>query len=421
MKRWLSLALLAVSGCGVSTLSNVALHEDLPSLRREIELARAKGELGPREVRELALAVATRELLSSKGDAGVARVREVRSCLGELESVLEERAEGTDAGAAAATLALLEAGRADAEELFERHREASDPNWRAVGARSAIGAEHGEFRRASFLHGDLRVRRAALQASLASHQEADRDAALEAARLDPDPLVRSLGVRVAGAIGGRSAVGGLRDLWLRAEEQTRQGMIDAWASPGCLTRGGTEQILWVMETQGGLPAIVAAARLGQSQGPHRAPALATLGRAITHGPVDEQRLALLLAPSDPDLDKAKLALVDSDDPNAAVMAAAVLAPVAAHREVALKTLRKLAQHRRVLISRQARAALVVMGEQSLAPALKRELDSQSAERRRQAAVDLLRLGRSADVATALGDAAATVRTRVACAILSAPR
>lgn len=198
--------MVMLAGCGPSPLGRTALQEDLPTLRKAIEQAQRKNELDRKRVRELAYSVATRELVSSSGDAAVARIRELRSCVPQLVSELRDRADADDAGAAAASLALLEAGRGDAEDLFDAHAAASDPDWRSVGARAAIGEARGEYRRAAFLHGDLRVRRAALHAGLAAPEERDLDAALEAARLDPDPLVRSLGVRLAGAIGTRRAV-----------------------------------------------------------------------------------------------------------------------------------------------------------------------------------------------------------------------
>lgn len=415
--RWL-LCAVVLSGCGPSSLGRTALQEDLPTLRGAIEQAQKKNELDRERVRELAHSVATREITSSTGDAAVARIRELRACVPQLVSELRDRAEADDAGAAAATLALLDAGRGDAEDLFDAHESATDPDWRAVAARAAIGEKRGAYRRAAFLHGDLRVRRAALHAALAMPDERDLDGALEAARLDPDPLVRSLGVRLAGAIGTRRAVAALRDSWPRADVETRQVVVDAWDTPASRANGGSDQILWVMETQGDLPAIVAAVRLSSAQSAHRAAALASLKRAIDHGAVDEQRLAVLLAPADPDLEASIAKLSQSEDAQAAVLAAAALARVPALREQATKRLGELARHAQVRVARQARAALVVLGEQSIVPDLRRELESSSPERRTQAATDLLRLGRHSDVAPVLADPAASVRTRLACAVLS---
>jgi HEAT repeat protein len=338
--------------------------------------------------------------------------------VGELVSEFEERAEGNDAGAAAAQLALLEAGRADAEDLLETHRAAVEPDWRAVAARAAIGTEHGEFRRQALLDGDLRVRRAAMHAALAGPVSGDLEAAFEAARLDPDPLVRSLAVRVLGAIGGRNAVSALRDVWGRAEPATRQAIVDAWAHPSSFAVGGGDQMLWVMETQDGLPAIVAAARLATASPEQRGAALGVLRRAMDQGPVDEQRLAILLAPSDKDLLPTIKKLSVSSDLQAAVMASAAWGRYPAERANAQKRLLELARQPIVSVSRQARAALVSLGDQSIVTALAKELQSDGWERRRQAAVDLLRLGATEKMVGVLADPVASVRTRVACEILT---
>lgn len=417
MTRWWLLVALGLASCGPSNLSQTALKGELSELRRAIDAAKAKGELSD-EARELAHAVARRELMASTGDAAVARVRELRTCVGALRSDLEERAEQTDAGAAAAALALLEAGFGDGDEWLEVYSESSDPNFRAVAARSAVGSDAGDFRRASFVHGDLRVRRAALRAALEQPQPADRREALEAARLDPDPLVRSFAVRLLGEIGGEESVRALRDVWERAETETRQVIVEAWASAPSRSHGGEAQLLWAMETQKGLPAIVAAARLASSDNPHREPAIAVLRRAIEHGPVDEQRLAVLLAPKNPALEPAIAGLAASEDAHAAVLAAAAQGRHPATADRARQRLRELANHEQARIARQARAALVVMGEQSIAPLLKREMQSKASERRRQAALDLLRLGMLSEAAVALGDPVASVRTQTACAILS---
>lgn len=418
MTRWWLLVALGLTSCGPSTLSQTALKGDLDDLRRAIDEARTQGELSD-EAPELAHAVARRELMSSRGDAAVARVRELRTCARALRSELKERAEGSDAGAAAAALALLEVGLGEADDWYDTYRESPEPDFRAVAARAAVGSERGGYRRQSFVHGDLRVRRAALHAALAQPRAEDRDEALQAARLDPDPLVRSLAVRLIGDIGGEDSVSALRDLWARAETETRQVIVDAWASPPSRSNGGEELLVWAMETGKGLPAIVAAARLAGGDDPRRAAAVGTLRRAIQHGPVDEQRLAILLAPRTTELESAIVEVSGSEDAHAAVLAAAALGRHASTADKAKERLRELAKHQSPLIARQARAALVVMGDHSIAPLLKQELKSSASERRRQAALDLLRLGLLSEAAVVLADPVASVRTQVACAIIAA--
>jgi hypothetical protein len=111
-------------------------------------------------------------------------------------------------------------------------------------------------------------------------------------------------------------------------------------------------------------------------------------------------------------------LSTSSDEDAAVLAAAALARYPAQREKARQVLLALSKNERLWVARQARAALVVIGEQSLAAALAVELRSKRVEQRRQAAIDLLRLGRYSEASTALADEAAAVRTQVACQLLA---
>lgn len=421
IKVGLTHALFAASlltACGGSQLGNTALQGDLPKLQTEISQAKRAGELDEAQTRDLARAVARRELLSSKGDEGVERVRELRPCLFQLVDDFEERADGTDAVAAAASLALLEAGEADEDDLFEGHAQSADPMWRSVGIRAAVGKQRAQARQRAFLDGDLRVRRSALHAALAEPDPSEIPALLDVARLDPDALTRSVALRALGAIGKPEAITALRDLWVTADEEARQAIVDAWASSGSMAHGGTAQVRWVMESQTGLPRVVAAVRLASTSGPDAEQALSVLERILEVGAVDEQRLAVLMAPAHPRLLPALQKLAASTDENAAVLAAAALARDPAQRPKARERLLALSKHERLWVARQARAALVVIGEQSLAAALAVELRSKRAEQRKQAAIDLLRLGRYSDAASALADEAAPVRTQVACQLLA---
>jgi HEAT repeat protein len=388
----------------------------LPRLQREIRDAHAEGRLDD-EAQDLALAVARRELRSADGDAAVERVRELRSCVGPLEDDFEARAEDDDDAAAAALLALLETGRAEAPELFERYSKASAPMWRSVGARAALSSEQFATRRAYFLDGDLRVRRAALHAAVAKPSPADVPSLLEAARLDPDPLARSVAVRALGEVGNADVVSGLHDLWQTADAETRQAIVDAWATPPSSRNGGLQRLLWVMETEPGLPRVVAASRLLRSS-EHASQAAATLERSLLHGPVEEQRLAVLLTPTGHDsLLEALVRVSRSTDLQAAVLAAAALLREPKSLPDARLRLLELSRSGQLRVASQAKAALSVTGEQSIAPGLLKELKSPSREVRRQAAFNLLALGRPADAALALGDESASVRTQVACAFL----
>ena len=181
--------------------------------------------------------MAGRELRSSKGPAAAARVDALRACAGSLESVLRDRASLPDNVGAQATLMLLELGKLDRADLVARYSEASNGAWRAVAARAATGPRDGRLRRRFIGDGDQRVRKAALFASLETKDAADLDPLLEAARLDPDPLLRSLAVRAVGAIGGQRAVLALKDLWAQSDGTTRETIVDAWAMPALYRAG----------------------------------------------------------------------------------------------------------------------------------------------------------------------------------------
>ncbi len=426
LKLAASIIAISLVGCATSTVSNAALQGDIATLQREIAAAKQRGELDRGAVRDLALAVARRELRSNSGDAAVERVRELRACVGPLASDFEELADGEDPAAAAATMALLESGRADRGSLMSAHLVSKEPMWRAVAARAAVGKDQVGARRELLTDGDVRVRRAALHASLDDPDPGELNDLVEAARLDPDPLARSLAVQALGALGGAEAVNALRDLWQRAEPQTRQVIVSAWAADKSYSTGGQEQLLRVLDTQQGLVAVVASQQLVERKSEHREQAVQFLRRTIDEGPTDERRLAIRLAPaSEASLMEAIARQIEPEngaDEQAQVMAAArLLRPEnkdAATKKAALSRLGKLSDARSPSIRRQARGALIAARSPSVIPSLEKGLKSKSSEVRRQAGEGLYMLGKPSEAATVLGDERGSVRTRVACAILA---
>src|SRR5262249_54158437 len=102
--------------------------------------------------------------------------------------------------------------------------------WRATAARAVVGEGDGPKRRTLILDGDQDVRIAALRASADVADAEDTSAVLEAARLDPHPLARTVAIRAAGAIGGERVVLALKDVWAGADEGSRHAIADAWAT-----------------------------------------------------------------------------------------------------------------------------------------------------------------------------------------------
>lgn len=423
MKRWLVVMFLAAAApaCATSSVVETALHGDLPALKREIREGQKHGELSRRTVDHLAVAVAGRELASSSGRTAVARVDELRPCAWPLTNVLEHRAETLDDAGARATLVLYEENKLDADALVERYRAASSGAWRAVAARAAKADKYALLRRRFFRDPDERVRHAALGAALEARDPDDLGGLLEAARLDPDPMNRSLAARAAGAIGGQRAVLALKDLWASANQSARRALLDAWAMPAAYRSGGRREIRRVAESRGSLAAVAAAGALLRQGGADAELGTTLLTSEIAQGTDAERRLAIRLVPlSRAETRRALERAAKSQDLEVQVMALARLVETAGSRKSALSGLRQLAQgHGKVAV--EARAALAAAADPSVTGELVAQLGSKRAEDRRLAAIGLIRLGNYARAATALGDDDPRVRTEVACSIITATR
>lgn len=415
--RWLCVGLLALA-CGGSSVRDAALRDDLPTFKRALEQARARGELSRGAVEGVAEALVERELSSARGDAAVARVRDVRACIGAVEGTLDERAEQRDPNNSTTLLTLVDSGRLSNDDLVPLYEHDEDPMWRAVGARAAVGSEHGLTRRRLLLDPDVRVRRAALYAARAEPTDHDRAALLEAARLDPDPLSRSIAVQTLGALGGTDVVLALMDLWSVSDLETRQGIVDAWTTPASYEAGGEARLLSTLESESGLVAIVAARGLVQHESEHAPLAQQTLRRAASLGASDERRLAIGFLPLDGEGLAVLADALVSEDEGVSVAAARRLLAVDDRRKAALTRLRDLARSDSTSVRRQAEMALARAGDQSVAPALQKAQASSDPEERRHAALALLALGNYPFAATGLADDVAAVRTQVACAVLA---
>lgn len=421
MSRWLVVTAAAVAAvaCSPAGVVQTALHGDLAQLKRQIHEDQERGALDRATTLKLANAVAGRELRSSKGPAAVRRVDALRACAGSLQAVLEDRAAHPDDVGAQATLMLLELGRMDRPGLVRRYAEASSGAWRAVAARAATGPRDGRLRRSFMVDGDQRVRKAALQASVEAHDAADLDSLLEAARLDPDPLLQSLAVRAVGTIGNQRAVLALKDVWAHSDGTTRETIVAAWAMPAAYGTGGARELRTIAEGANSLAAVAAARALSAKSGEDAQLGATILARFIKEGTQTERRVAIQVAPvTDPDVLHALGAATHDADPDVRVMALARSLGVAAARGKAKAELRKLAAGKdRVAV--QARAALAAVHDGSVESQLSRQLASQSPEERRLAALALIRLGLYSRAATALADDDPDVRSSVACSMLAA--
>lgn len=411
---------LLLFACGPSGIVRTAYYGDLKSLKAEIRGAQQSGELDKGEVADLARAVARRELRSSQGRDSLLRIREARTCTDPVEAELRERAERYDDAGAEAMLVLIDADLVARKPLLQRYAGADNGAWRAVAARTTALHNQGSLRRRYIQDPDERVRRSALRASLELADGSDVDALVDAARLDPNPLNRSLAVRALGSIGGERVVLALRDRWERSDEQERLTLIDGWAAPPTLRTGGKRELVRVLDTNASLPAIAAAAALLRASDGASDRAQGVLVQGIGHGTGYERRLSIQLVRLEP----ASIAALDKatadNDAEVRALSLARLLDVPERRNASRDALRKLAAgtgH----AAREARTALASIDDLTIETYFRRDLASVDPWERQLAAFGLVQLGRYGSAATALADDDGRVRMAVACRILSDER
>src|SRR5690606_12636981 len=328
---------LLAAGCRTDGAVQAALYGDLQTLRQEIRRAQEKGRLDRDALTELARAVAGREVRSAQGEPAVRRLRTVRACAAPLYPVLEDRATRPDDAGAEAALILLEFNRVDKTRAISEHAESASGSWRAVAARASVAPAHALLRRKFFEDPDERVRRAALHAALSARAPGDLAELLEAARLDPDPLSRSLATRAVGSIGGKDAVLRLGDRWARADEDVRAVIIEAWAMPRALQSGGERELVRVAETETGQLALAAAHALFRVSHEFKKLGAQVLARAIADGTRQERQLAIRLASvDDPELRPAVITASKDADPYVKLMAHAKLVTLPEHRQASIR-------------------------------------------------------------------------------------
>jgi HEAT repeat protein len=413
----LGVVLGAGAACSPAAPARAALAGDLPALKAAVATAQSSGELGRARVNELARAVLRRELMSAQGADVAARIDELGGCVDAAESSLSERAQGDDESAAEARLLLVDRKKqgADTDAAADPR-----PELRAVSARAATAASERTLRVQLMLDGDQRVRRAALSAAREARDPADVEALLEAARLDPDAEVQSRAALALGGIGGVRAVLGLSDRWQRADDDLRLSIVEAWSQPDSFAAGGQGELVRAAELAHGLPALAAALVLAEQQAGPPGLADGLLVRAIADGSVEERRFVLRLVPwTVPGVPAAVHAASLAGPDAVRVVALARRLDAEGSKPETLTPLRELARARSLTIALQARAALAVAGDASVKPLLESDLKAESAGQRRLGAYGLIRLGDFTRAASALADDSPSVRTQVACRVLTA--
>jgi hypothetical protein len=429
-----SLALgLAVTACASSPALRAASHGDFASLKSDVVSRERAGTLGTRDAARLARAVAEWEIANAPKGEQLARVREVRSCARELAGTLDDRARTHDAVGAEAALALVEAN----EWSTGRARDSlgdKDDAWRAVGARGLVRVDDDAAARAhAFVDPAPAVRRAAMHAALVAKDPHDLDILAEAARLDPELIVRTDATRAIGAIGGAAAFSKLRDLWANADDGQREDIADAYAVPATRDAGGLDELRVLIAEGSGPSAIEAAGAILRGPAPAElaASAAALLARTIEKGSRRGRLHAIVVAPftaTGPIIDALRVAATDGD----LTVRVAVLARLASHstdHDAAITSLETLAAPQGApghagadaLLASRARLALAAAGDLRIQAWIEADLASPEASARLSAATALSTLGRAGRAAPLLADADPSVRTRAACTILEGAR
>ncbi len=429
-----------LAACGNPAL-RAARDGDTTKLRAEIASRHGKGRLGNDEAADLARAVAEREIATAKDEAAaLARIRETRSCALELDDALEKRMKRRDGAGAEAALTRLEDGRLS-EGTARDWLDDADDRWRAVAVRTLHRKDDRKRRQAAIVDPSARVRRSAIRAAADAKDPADLDLLFETARVDPELLHRNEAIRAMSAIvradGARAGELALRlrDLWTGGDDATKEEVAVAWGLAPVFENGGREALRVAIAGGKGPGAIAAAGvvlRSARKDAELVGSAGALLERVIADGSRRDRLHALALARPEGGMLEAIRKAARDDDGDVKVPALARLLESKADRDVAKKELYAIAplglknsakpdDPRAVAHGIEARHALASAGELRVQAWIEEDLGAAETSRKTSAAAALAALGRPARAAPLLTDADPSVRTRVACTLLTAAR
>lgn len=438
-----SLVLLASTtalGCASSAALRAAERGDQKALADAIRGPHERGELSAGEAARLAKAVAEREITTAKDEAAaLARLDDLEICALDLDDALAERMKTRDGAGAEAALLRFEAGHlsdGDARDLLKD----PDARYRAIGTRMLRRGGDGDARRAALVDPSGPVRRGALEASKRARDAADLDVLLETARVDPELIHRNLAVRTLSAIvrddERRAAELSTRlsDLWVAADDALREDIAVAWALEPVFAHGGREALVTIVAEGRGPGAIAAAAvvRRNVKKPPELVgSASALLARTIREGSRRDRAHAMAAAPLEGQELEALRQASKEDDLDVRVSALSRLLESKADREAAVQVLTPIAGRgtkasptddpRLAEAGVRARQALARAGDRRIQAWIEDDLVATVPQRRIAAAYALAALGRASRGAPLLADPEPSVRTRVACILLTAAR
>jgi HEAT repeat protein len=416
--------------CAASPAMRAAERGDHAALHDAIATRGSAGTLSNGDAASLAREVAGRELRSTPPAEAPDRVRDALACAHEFDDALADRMRVHDAAGADAALARI-AGRGLGLGDARVFADDADPRWRAVGARALVRPKDREARLRALVDDDPRVRRQAARAARDAADAADLTALGEAARLDPEPIVRTEAVRALAALPptpGGQAADLLRDLWTGGDDGLREDIALAWAAPAIWDAGGREALRLLVAAGRGPGAIEAAAavlRHSNASGESVQAAIGQLVRSIEAGSRATRLQALAQAPLDRAdvLDAVRKAATD-EDLEVRVGALARLAATgraqAAQASDAITALEALGQPGSA-VAQRARFALASAGDRRVQAWIEADLTAAHPEDRLGAATSLATLGVPARAAPLLADTDATVRMRAACIIVMGVR
>jgi hypothetical protein len=401
---------------------------DQAGLRDAITAGERAGTLSNGDAASLARAVADRELRSAPPAEASDRIRDALACAREFDDALADRMHVHDAAGADAALARI-AGRGLSLGDARGFVGDPDPRWRAVGVRALVRPEDRALRLRALVDDDPFVRRQAARAAHDAGDAADLGALSEAARLDPEPIVRTEAVRAMAALpaspSGQTA-DLLRDLWTVGDDGLREDIALAWAAPAIWDAGGKEALRVRVAAGRGPGAIEAAAAILRHSDAYPESAQAAVGqllRSIEVGPRVSRLQAIAEAPLDRgDLLTAVDRAASDDDLQIRVGALSRLAGAgsAARQAAAVAALEALAQPGGE-VAQRARFALASARDRRVQAWIEGDLRASTPEDRLGAATSLAMMGVSARAAPLLADGDAAVRVRAACTIVMAAR
>jgi len=418
---------------------------DRAALAPAIAAADARGRLTLGEASDLARAVVRREIESASDVVyAVARIRDVRACAFQVDDVLEARMGVEDAAGGEAAFERAETG-AFGGTAARRHATSSDDRWRAAAMWARTRDDDHDARARGLTDGSPLVRRAALHAMQEHDDPADADALFGAARLDPDPLVRSTALRALSRMRGGppDLANRLRDLWTAADGALRTDIALAFTSRAVFESGGREALSYLLgasnegDTVGVAGAILRArvddASLHGAALAHLRAAMAGGGQrarvyAIAVAPLQSQRGGAGSGAETKALLEALRGASHSEDLDVRLAALGRLSDTRGgapkgDRDSAIAALESIAAPREIPSTHASRARLLLAeaGDARVQAWLEADLKSAEADARLSAAGALAALGRATRAAPLLADPDPEVRTRAACTILLSAR